>query len=115
MPSAKITVIEAGTGEKIHRRNHSASFKAKEALAEPRGDKTVPEQNEQYDVHPNQTRTDDGSCCNRQVRHSSVVAIPHGIPDTSLRSCMQRSLEQGLERIHGPRAKQSLVGHVTFR
>ena len=36
------------------RRNHSASFKAKVALAAVKGDKTLAELAEQFDVHPNQ-------------------------------------------------------------
>ena len=36
------------------RRNHSASFKAKVALAAVRGDKALGELAQQYDVHPNQ-------------------------------------------------------------
>lgn len=36
------------------RRNHSAQFKAKVALAAIRGDKTLVELAEQFDVHPNQ-------------------------------------------------------------
>ena len=36
------------------RRNHSATFKAKVALAAIKGDKTLAELAEQFDVHPNQ-------------------------------------------------------------
>ena len=36
------------------RRNHSASFKAKVALAAIKGDKTLTELAEQFDVHANQ-------------------------------------------------------------
>lgn len=36
------------------RRNHSPTFKAKVAMAAMRGDKTLAELAQQYDVHPNQ-------------------------------------------------------------
>lgn len=36
------------------RRNHSPEFKAKVALAAVRGDKTLAELAQQFDVHPNQ-------------------------------------------------------------
>ena len=36
------------------RRNHSATFKAKVALAAIQGDKTLSELAQQFDVHPNQ-------------------------------------------------------------
>jgi len=36
------------------RRNHSAAFKAKVALAAARGDKTMPELASQFDVHSSQ-------------------------------------------------------------
>ena len=39
---------------KRKRRNHSVSFKAKVALAAIRGDKTLAELSEQFDVHQNQ-------------------------------------------------------------
>ena len=36
------------------RRNHSPAFKSKVALAAVRGDKTISELSQQFDVHPNQ-------------------------------------------------------------
>ena len=36
------------------RRNHTAAFKAKVALAAVKGDKTLAELAEQFDIHPNQ-------------------------------------------------------------
>ena len=39
---------------KRKRRNHSPSFKAKVAMAALRGDRTLAELPQQYDVHPNQ-------------------------------------------------------------
>jgi transposase len=36
------------------RRNHTSTFKAKVALAALKGDKTLAELSEQFDVHPNQ-------------------------------------------------------------
>jgi len=36
------------------RRNHSLAFKSKVALAAVKGDKTISELSQQFDVHPNQ-------------------------------------------------------------
>ena len=44
------------------RRNHSAAFKAKVALAAVKGDKTVAEIAQQYEVHPTRSPTGDDSC-----------------------------------------------------
>ena len=43
-----------GKSMKSKRRNHSAQFKAKVALAAAKGDKTIAELAGQYEVHPNQ-------------------------------------------------------------
>jgi transposase len=39
------------------RRNHSAAFKAKVAIAAIKGDRTIAQIAEQFDVHPNQVTT----------------------------------------------------------
>ena len=39
------------------RRNHSSAFKAKVALAAVRGDRTLAELAEQFEIHPNQIQT----------------------------------------------------------
>ena len=39
------------------RRNHSAAFKAKVAIAAIKGERTIGELAEQFDVHPNQVTT----------------------------------------------------------
>jgi hypothetical protein len=39
------------------RRNHSAAFKAKIAIAAIKGERTIAEIAEQFDVHPNQVTT----------------------------------------------------------
>jgi transposase-like protein len=41
------------------RRNHTPAFKAKVALAAVKGDRTLAQLAEQFDVHPNQSKR----CC----------------------------------------------------
>ena len=48
------------------RRNHSPEFKAKVAIAALKGDKTLAELAQQFDVHPNQIKT-------QLLERSSVV------------------------------------------
>ena len=42
---------------RLQRRNHTSSFKAKVALAAVKGDRTLAQIAEQFDVHPNQIST----------------------------------------------------------
>jgi transposase len=100
---------------KRKRRNHSPSFKAKVALAAVRGDKTMAELAEQFDVHPNQIQDwrrklldlagqlfDRGSHSPEEAEHK-VKELHAKIGQLT----MERDfLEQGLERIHGPSGKK---------
>ncbi len=97
------------------RRNHSAKFKAKVALATIRADKTLVELAEQYDVHPNQIQdwrrklmegaeeVFDRSGRQAQETEHKFKELHAKIGQLT----MERDfLEQGLERIHGPGAKK---------
>ncbi len=100
---------------KRKRRNHSTSFKAKVAVAAIRGDKTLAELAEQFDVHPNQIHDwrnqllekadqvfDRGSRSPSESEHT-VKELHAKIGQLT----MERDfLEQGLERIHGPRGRK---------
>jgi transposase-like protein len=50
------------------RRNHTSAFKAKVAIAAIRGDRTLVQLAEQFDVHPNQISTWKGSTARRGRR-----------------------------------------------
>jgi len=52
------------------RRNHSSVFKAKVALAALKGDKTIAELAEQFEIHPNQI-TD----WKRQLQENAAIAF----------------------------------------
>ncbi len=96
------------------RRTHSPEFKAKVALAALRGDKTLAELAEQYDIHPvqitdwkNQLTESAGSVFSKGKQPSSgeeeIKALQAKIGELT----MERDfLERGLERIHGPRGKK---------
>ena len=56
------------------RRNHSARFKAEVALAAVKGDRTIAELAQQYDIHPNQI-TD--WKCNSSTVQRRCSAIGH--------------------------------------
>jgi transposase-like protein len=95
--------------------NHSPSFKAKVALTAFRGDKTLAELAEQFDVHPNQIqdwrrklldKADQvfvGGGSSRSESEHEVKELHAKIGQLT----MERDfLEQGLKRIHGPRGKK---------
>jgi len=62
------------------RRNHSSAFKAKVALAAVRGEHTLAELAEQFDVHPNQIQ----DWKKRLVDGAEDVCCGQAQPDTQL-------------------------------
>ncbi len=97
------------------RRNHSSDFKAKVALAAVRGDRTLAELAEQFDVHPNQIQDwkrrlveGAGEVFTRGAQGDSngdevLKALQAKIGQLTMENDF---LERGLERIHGPRGKK---------
>jgi len=100
---------------KRKRRNHSASFKAKVALAAIRGDKTLAELSKQFDVHQNQIQDWRRQLLDKADQvfdrgGSSPAESEHKVKELHAKIgqlTMERDfLEQGLERIHGPRGRK---------
>jgi transposase-like protein len=100
---------------KRKRRNHSASFKAKVAVAAIRGDKTLAELSEQFDVHQNQIQDWRRKLLDQADQvfgrgGGSPAESEHKLKELHAKIgqlTMERDfLEQGLERIHGPRGKK---------
>ena len=100
---------------KRKRRNHSASFKAKVAVAAIRGDKTLAELSEQFDVHQNQIQDWRRKLLDQADRvfdHGGVSASEsdHKVKELHAKIgqlTMERDfLAQGLERIHGPSGRK---------
>ena len=96
------------------RRTHSPEFKAKVAIAALRGDKTLAELAEQFDLPPIQI-----SEWKNQLAESAGAVFSKGKQDASNEEeiktlhakigqlTIERDfLEHGLERIHGPRGKK---------
>ena len=95
------------------RRTHSPEFKAKVALAALRGDKTLAELAEQYDLHPMQI----SEWKTQLVESAGLVFAKGKQPSTGEETIkalqakigeltMERDFfERGLERIHGPKRK----------
>ena len=95
-------------------RNHSTAFKAKVAVAALKGDRTQAELAEDFDIHPNQIMEWRKQLLENadQVfgRTDKKAEEPEGkIKELHAKIgqlTMERDfLEQGLERIHGPKRK----------
>ena len=67
------------------RRNHSPAFKAKVALAAIKGDRTLAQLAEQFDVHPNQITS-------RGKRNSRAALPMFSVPGAATEQCTRRSM-----------------------
>ena len=96
------------------RRNHSTAFKAKVAVAALKGDRTQAELAEDFDIHPNQIiewrkqlLEHAGQVFGRSEKQTQESE--HKIKELHAKIgqlTMERDfLEEGLERIHGPKRK----------
>ena len=97
------------------RRNHSPEFKAKVALAALRGDRTMAELAEQFDVHPNQIQDWKRRLVEQAGELFARGQQGDGVSDETVQAlhakigqlAMENDfLARGLERIHGPRGKK---------
>ena len=72
---------------KRSRRNHSSAFKAKVALAAVRGDRTLAELAEQFDVHPNQIQD-----WKQKLVTKAETVFGAGVPDAADHEQIQQKL-----------------------
>lgn len=96
------------------RRNHTAAFKAKVAVAAVKGEKTLAELAEQFDVHPNQITQWKTQLLERAAEMFSTpaerAASQQGPSVKDLQAkigqiTMENDfLERALDRVHGPGA-----------
>ena len=70
------------------RRNHSPAFKAKVALAAVKGERTLAELAEHFDVHPNQIQD-----WKKQLLAKAEYVLGAGTADTATHEQMQRPLQ----------------------
>jgi len=107
---------------KRKRRNHSPTFsgypvadKAKVALATLKGDRTLVELAEQFDVHPNQIQewrkhfvanADSVFGRGQQRQEESVEKVKELHAKIGQLTMERDFLEHGLERIHGPSGRK---------
>ena len=96
------------------RRNHSTAFKAKVAVAALKGDRTQAELAEDFDVHPNQImdwrkqllqNADQVFGRAEKQAEESEYKIKELHAKIGQLTMERDFLEQGLERIHGPKRK----------
>jgi transposase-like protein len=102
-------------GMRRKRRNHSPEFKAKVALAALRGDRTMAELAEQFDVHPNQIQDWKKRLVEQAGELFARGSQSDGVSDETVQAlhakigqlAMENDfLARGLERTHGPRGKK---------
>lgn len=79
------------------RRNHSPALKAKVALAAIKGDKTLAELAQQYDVHPNQITSWKGQLVNAAAGVFSSGSAKEATPPVDLKALHAKIGELTLE------------------
>ena len=96
------------------RRNHKPSFKAKVAIAAVKGDLTMAELSEKFDIHPNQItdwkkqlleNADNAFGGDEKSTENNEAKVKELHAKIGQLTMENDFLEQGLERIHGPKRK----------
>src|ERR1700739_3511097 len=91
------------------RRNHAPAFKAKVALAALKGEKTLAELAQLYDVHPNQIAATEIVVDRRDLRPAqNGKAIAHGILQGAALAVVQDLMGRGLPYIQDRLAVEML-------
>lgn len=104
-----------GAEMKRPRRNHSAKFKAKVALAALKGDKSVVGLAEQFEFTPIRSPSESGGCCPglRRRPHQGRAEICRVGAEREGFAGQDRPADDGercaLGRIHGPSAKKAMI------